>query len=73
MDYYLKTSKNINKDQKNPDLSLSIESTCPSKERERERERERDRERRKCFIVKLTAYGFPPYPIYNLTSAKPIK
>ena len=71
MDYYLKTSKNINKDQKNADLSLSIESTCPSKERERERER--DRERRKCFIVKLTAYGFPPYPIYNLTSAKPIK
>ena len=69
MDYYLKTSKNINKDQKNADLSLSIESTCPSKERERERERER----RKCFIVKLTAYGFPPYPIYNLTSAKPIK
>lgn len=29
MGYHLKTSKNINKDQKNPDLSLSIESTCP--------------------------------------------
>lgn len=42
MDYHLKTSKNINKDQKNPDLSLSIhflqkkkkkslsiQSTCP--------------------------------------------
>ena len=53
MDYYLKTSKNINKDQKNPDLSLSIESTCPSKEREREREREK-----KMFHSKIDCLWF---------------